>query len=97
MKRAKLISRLDDLVSEVNHSTTRFDRFAALSMEVSGLVGEAAERSKLLEILDAVARVFRGAQTEKQRQLPSPPKQKRIEPPRPNPKRASDMDDDIPF
>jgi hypothetical protein len=66
-------------------------------MEVSGLVGDAVERSKVLDLLDAVGRVFWGAQTEKQKQLPSPQEQKRIEPPKPKTGRHSDMDDDIPF
>jgi hypothetical protein len=98
-KREKLISRLNDLQSEVNQPRTRFDRFAALSMEVSGVVGDVAERSKVIEILDAIARVFWGAQTEKQRQLPAPRQPKTIEPPKPRiePRKPSDMDDDIPF
>ena len=100
-KREKLISRLNDLQSEVNQPRTRFDRFAALSMEVSGVVGDTVERLKVIEILDAIARVFWGAQTEKQKQLPSPKQPKTIEPPRPKidsskPSR-SEMDDDIPF
>lgn len=41
-------------------------------MEVSGVVGDAAERSKIVEILDAIGRVFWGAQTERQKQLPPP-------------------------
>ena len=100
-KREKLISRLNDLQSEVNQPRTRFDRFAALSMEVSGVVGDTVERSKVIEILDAIARVFWGAQTEKQKQLPSPKQPKTIEPPRPKIGTAkaplSEMDDDIPF
>lgn len=97
-KREKLISRLNELQSEVNQPRTRFDRFAALSMEVSGVVGDAAERSKIVEILDAVGRVFWGAQTERQKQLPPPKGPKTIEPPKPRiepPK--SDLDDNIPF
>ncbi|MET4442850.1 deoxyribodipyrimidine photolyase-like uncharacterized protein [Bradyrhizobium sp. GM2.2] len=59
-KREKLISRLNDLQSEVDQRRTRFDRFAALTMEVAGVVGDAAERSKIVDILDAVGRVFLG-------------------------------------
>lgn len=96
-KRDKLISRLNELQSEVNHRRTRFDRFAALTMEVSGVLGDAAERSKLIDILDAVGRVFWGSQTEKQKQLPAP-NQKKLEAPKPKiEKKPSDMDDDIPF
>jgi hypothetical protein len=94
-KREKLISRLGDLQSEVNQPRTRFDRFAALSMEVSGVVGDTVERSRVIDLLDAIARVFWGAQTEKQKQLPPPKEPKRIDPPKPKPKR--EMDDDIPF
>jgi hypothetical protein len=100
-KREKLIARLNDLQSEVNQPRTRYDRFAALTMEVSGVVGDAVERSKVIDILDAIARVFWGAQTEKQKQLPSPNRPKTIEPPRPKTDPAkpprSEMDDDIPF
>jgi hypothetical protein len=97
-KREKLISRLNDLQSEVNQPRTRFDRFAALTMEVSGVIGDSIERSKVIEILDAVGRVFWGAQTEKQKQLPPPNQPKKIEPPKPRvEQRKPDMDDDIPF
>jgi hypothetical protein len=100
-KREKLISRLNDLRGEVDHRRTRFDRFAALTMEVSGLVGDVVERTKIIELLDAIARVFWGAQTENQKQIPAPKQPKSIEPPRPKiepPKPTnSDMDDDIPF
>lgn len=99
-KRDKLISRLNELQGEVDHRRTRFDRFAALTMEVAGVIGDAAERSKIVDLLDAVGRVFWGFQTEKQRQLPAP-NQKKLEPPKPKieePKpRPTDLDDDIPF
>jgi hypothetical protein len=93
-KREKLISRLNDLQNEVNQPRTRFDRFAALSIEVASVVGELVDKSKVLDLLDAVARVFWNAQTEKQKQLPAP-KQPRLEPPKP--KLPKPSDDDIPF
>jgi hypothetical protein len=97
-KREKLISRLNDLQAEVNQPRTRFDRFAALSIEVSNVVGDMIDKTKVLDLLDAVARVFWGAQTERQKQLP-PPSRPRIEPPKPkiDSRKSSDMDDDIPF
>jgi hypothetical protein len=97
-KREKLISRLSDLQAEVNQPRTRFDRFAALSIEVSSVVGEMVDKTKVLDLLDAVARVFWGAQTERQKQLPQL-KQPKLEPPKPKIDRPkpSDMDDDIPF
>jgi hypothetical protein len=98
-KREKLIDRLNDLQNEVNQRRTRFDRFAALTIEVSSVVGEAVEKSKLLEILDAIGRVFWGAQTERQKQLPGPRDPKTLEPPKPKPSQESKPrdDDDIPF
>jgi hypothetical protein len=98
-KRERLVSRLGDLQAEVNQQRTRFDRFAALSIEVSSVIGEVIDKTKVLELLDAVARVFWGAQTERQKQLPLPKQPKTIEPPKPRiePRKPSDMDDDIPF
>jgi hypothetical protein len=99
-KKEKLIDRLDALQIEVNQPRTRFDRLAAFTIEVSSVVGEAIDKSRLLDILDAIGRVFWGAQTDKQKELPAP-KQPRLEPPRPKigaPKPTkADMDDDIPF
>jgi hypothetical protein len=97
-KRERLISRLSDLQAEVNQPRTRFDRFAALSIEVSSVVGDMIDKTKVLDLLDAVARVFWGAQTERQKRLPQP-KQSRIEPPKPkiDPTKPSDIDDDNPF
>jgi hypothetical protein len=94
-KREKLIARLNDLQNEVNLKRTRFDRLAALSIEVASVAGEVTEKSRVLDLLGAVQRVFWGAQTEKQKRLPSPKSQKRIEPPKIEKK--SSMDDDIPF
>jgi hypothetical protein len=100
-KREKLISRLNDLKSEIDQPRTRFDRFAALAIDVSGLMGNIVERSKVIEILDSIGRVMWGAQTDKQKELSPPAPTKRIEPPRPKvePRKrpSSDMDDDIPF
>lgn len=100
-KKEKLIDRLNDLQSEVNQPRTRFDRFAAFTIEVSSVIGDAIDKSKMLGLLDAVGRVFWGAQTEKQKQLPAPKQPSSLEPPRPKiepPKQSgSDMDDDIPF
>jgi hypothetical protein len=98
-KREKLLSRLNELQSEVNQPRTRFDRFAALSIEVSSVVSDAIDKTKVLDLLDAVARVFWGAQTERPKRLPAPTKPKPLEPPKPKieAKRPSEMDDGIPF
>ncbi|MGT2502176.1 hypothetical protein ACVOMS_17620 [Bradyrhizobium guangxiense] len=96
-KRERLISRLNDLQNEVSLKRTRFDRLAALSIEVASVAGEFVEKSKMLDLLGAISRVFWGAQTEKQKRLPPPETQKQIEPPRPKIEKKSPMDDDIPF
>lgn len=97
-KRAKLASRLSELQREVDQPRTRFDRLAALLIEASSVVGEVVDKTKILELLDSISRVFWGAQTEAQKQLPPPEKPKSIEPPKftPREKKVS-FDDDIPF
>lgn len=95
-KREKLIARLADLQHEVNQPRTRFDRFAALVIETSSMVGDAIDRTKVVDLLDSIARVFWGAQTEKQKQLPSPKAPKPLEPPRPKVETPTPSDD-IPF
>jgi hypothetical protein len=92
-KREVLFEKLNELEQEVDRDRTRFDRFADLAIETAGVIGEAAERSKVLNVLDAIARVFWGAKTEEKKRLPPPVPPKRIAPP---PKR-DDMNDEIPF
>jgi hypothetical protein len=98
-KREDLFDKLNELEQEVDRDRTGFDKFAALAIETAGVIGEATEKSKVLNVLDAIARVFWGAKTEDTKRLPSPTSPKRIEPPRapaPTPKR-DDMNDEIPF
>jgi hypothetical protein len=99
-KREALFSKLTDLEAEVNRNRTRFDAYAALAIEVADVTGEVVGRSRILEVLDAVARLFGVAKkNDAPRQLPAPDKPKQIEhqkrPTKLN-KRA-EMDDDIPF
>ena len=101
-KRENLIARLEELEHEVNMGRTHFDKYAALSIETAGIVGDVVEKSKILEILDAVGRVFWGAKTEKPKQLPAPGKPKQIEAPKPEKLTSGkcskgDMDDEVPF
>jgi hypothetical protein len=99
-KRDALVSKLSDLEKEVDRNRTRFDAYAALAIEVADVAGEVVERSKLLEVLHAVARVFGVAKSEETaRQLPAPQKPKQIEHQKPTvePRKRADMDDDIPF
>jgi hypothetical protein len=99
-KREALLSKLADLEGEVDRNRTRFDAYAALAIEVADVTGEVVGRSRILEVLDAVARLFGVAKKEETlRQLPAPTKPKQIEHQKPTPKRGkgSEMDDDIPF
>jgi hypothetical protein len=103
--REDLFKRLNDLQEEVDRNRTRYDSLAALSIETAGVIGQTVEKSRLLEIMDAIARVLWGARKEQdQRRLPPPQRPKQIEPPRiqePAPKKVGkvrqDMDDEIPF
>jgi hypothetical protein len=99
-KREALISKLTDLDAEVDRNRTRFDAYAALAIEVADVAGEIVDRSKILDVLDAVARLFGVAKKEEAtRQLPAPNKPKQIEHQKksaPRPKQE-EMDDDIPF
>lgn len=99
-RREALLSKLSDLEKEVDRNRTRFDAYAALAIEVADVTGEVVERSKILEVLDAVARLFGvGKKEESTRQLPAPTKPKQIEHKKSDfgPSKASEMDDDIPF
>jgi hypothetical protein len=99
-KRESLISKLADLDAEVDRNRTRFDAYAALAIEVADVAGEVVDRSKILDVLDAVARLFGVAKKdEATRQLPAPSKPKQIghQKPPAEPSKRAEMDDDIPF
>lgn len=102
-KREALLARLNELQHEVDRDRTRFDSFAALAVETAGVVGDAVEKSRVLQVLNAIARALWGAKEEDaNKQLPPPAKPKQIEPPRvpkPTPQRdfSADPDDEIPF
>jgi hypothetical protein len=81
-KREALFDKLNELEQEVDRNRTRIDSLAALTIEVSDVLGEAVEKTKVLDILDHIAKVFWGAKsTDENRRLPPPPRQKRLEPP----------------
>ena len=100
-KREALFAKLDELQQEVDRDRTRFDSYAALTIEAAGVVGEVVEKSRVLEILDGIARVFWGAKKQEEtKRLPVPTTPKRIEPPRTpkiESKKKGELDDDIPF
>ena len=78
---------------------TGLEAFGDLMIEVSGDVGEVAEKlSPIRKILDAIAHVIHGTREEaaEQKRLPPPTERKRIEPPK-NKSFSRDLDDEIPF
>jgi len=96
-KRDALRNTVNALQEEIDRERTRFDVYAALAVEAAGFVGESVEKSKVLDVLNAIARVIWGTKREHEtKRLLAPT---RIEPPRaprPAPKKG-DMDDEIPF
>jgi hypothetical protein len=99
-KREALVSKLSNLEFEVDRTRTRFDAYAALAIEVSDVAGEVVGRSKILEMLDAIARLFGHAKKEERaRELPAPEQPKQIEHKKSDFGRSNsaETDDDIPF
>jgi hypothetical protein len=98
-KRESLLDKLNKLQQEVDRERTRFDIYAALVVEAAGVVGDAIEKSKVLDLLNAIGRVMWNTKDAQAKRLPVPTAPKRIEPPRPSkpaPKKG-DLDDEIPF
>jgi hypothetical protein len=102
-KRESLFNRLSDLENEVDRTRTRFETFAALAIESADLAAELVERSKIRDLLDAIARVFGATHQDQRKRLPPAREPKKIEPPKPKvvPDRSyqhqSDLADEIPF
>jgi hypothetical protein len=101
-RKEALFQKLNALEAEIDRHRTRFDAYAALVIETAGVMGEAVERSRVLRVLDLIAKVIWGAKAEEEaKQLPPMSKPKQIEPPRaPKPRAPTDFinpDDEIPF
>ena len=92
-KRDALYARVSALAREVDTSQTRFTTVMALILEASETGGKAAENlDPLTKLVQRVTSIFADQRAEaKQKQLPAPPEQKRIAPPR------DDTDEEIPF
>jgi hypothetical protein len=94
-KKEKLFDKLNALQKEVDRERTPYDSYAALTVETAGVVGDVVEKSRILDLFDAIGRVIWGAKKEQEtKRLPAPAPQKRIEPPK---VKRGDMDDEIPF
>jgi hypothetical protein len=112
-KKNALYTRMDDLQGEIDRDRTRFDAVASLSIAAAGVLGDVLEKSQIRGLLNSIERVFWGAQSDAQQQLPAPPKPRQIEGPRRerasegrwrSPRAASqkgngfdDLNDEIPF
>jgi hypothetical protein len=94
-KKEALFDKLNALQKEVDRDRSNIDRYTALTLTIAGVIGEAVDRTKVLEVLDRIAKVIWGAQ-QSTSQLPAPKKPKQIEAPKKAEKRR-DLDDDIPF
>jgi hypothetical protein len=81
-KKNALYTRMNDLQSEIDRDRTRFDAVASLSIAAAGVLGEVMEKSQIRGLLNSIERVFWGAQSDAQQQLPAPPKPRQIEGPR---------------
>jgi hypothetical protein len=85
----------------VDRDRTRFDAYAGLVVETAGVVGDVMERSRILEVLDAIAKIiWRSKKEEGTKELPAPSTPKRIERPRtskPNSAKGDEMNDEVPF
>jgi hypothetical protein len=102
-KRDAIYSKIAALASEVDRSRTRIDALMAFILETSETAGEAAENLEpVIKLAERVRKLFARAQAEGQSgALPAPAEEnspKRITGPAvPQPRRSTQLDDDIPF
>jgi hypothetical protein len=102
-RREALFDKLNGLQKEVDRDRTRFDVYAALAVEAAGVVGDSVDKSKILEVLNAIARVMWGTKKDQDtKRLPPPNPPKRLEAPRRpqiprSPKGRNEDDEEIPF
>jgi hypothetical protein len=105
-KKEGLFKRINALEQEIDRDRTRYEMLAALLVDASDDLANAADR--WVPTLRAIAGIFRKSkeiEDEQRGQLPSPKEPKRIEPPRSPlvaPKKARNgfekkLDDEIPF
>ena len=100
-RKERLYSRINALQEEIDRERTRYQAFAALMIEASDDVGEAAKRLEpAVRLLERVGAVFRKAKRDEDNQPKLPPRKehKRIEPPnKKNLAFEEDLGDEIPF
>jgi hypothetical protein len=104
-KRDSLLNCLNALQAEVDKERSRYEVFGAFIVEMSGVLGEAAENLEpIRRLVDSVAGLIWGTKhAEKTKTLPAPEPRKQIPGPKTAPPKRSrggrrgDMDDEIPF
>jgi hypothetical protein len=80
-----LYAKISDLENELDRDRTKFDAYGALVIEFAGVVGDVAEKLEpVRRWLDTIAKFFGVAKSHEDanRQLPSPPKPKQLNPPK---------------
>jgi hypothetical protein len=97
-KREALLARITALELEIDRNRTRMDVVGALWLETCTKIGEGAEKLEpLRKWVDSIGGLIGFAKSQEGPQtarIPSNPKPKQIEPPRPS---EAAIDDDIPF
>jgi hypothetical protein len=103
-KRDSLLNCLDALQVEIDKNRSGYEVFGAFVIEISGVLGEAADNLKPVQrLIDSVAGLIWGTKhAEQTKSLPSRAPRKQIpgpktEPPKMPRGKRSDMDDEIPF
>jgi len=95
-RKESLLDKLNIFSKEVDRDRTRLEAWGNLTIAIAGVVGEATEKLlPLRNLIDSIARVIWGTQSDSKPMLPAPSAQKRIEPP--NVISPKDADDEIPF
>lgn len=95
-KKEALFKKIEDLQLEIDKDRTRFESLAALSIEVSGTIGDVIEKSQVLKIIDSISKLFWKQKQNEPKSLPKTIEAKRIAPPKEK-LRNNDLDDEIPF
>ncbi len=98
-RREPLIAKLNSFASEVDRDRTRLEAWGNFTIEVAGVMGDAAEKLEpIRKWVDSISRLIWGARAEEKPMLPAPQERKRIEPPKPQKSsRRDELDDEIPF
>src|SRR5262249_49992542 len=99
-KKETLYAKINALEKEFDRDRTRFDAFAALVIEVAGVVGEAANKMEpVRKLIDSIAKLFGTAKSHEDENPQLPPRRepKKIDAPHKRLPAPKPDDDEIPF